>query len=120
MVKQMSVNKAILLGNLGHSPQLAYTADSGVAVVRLSLATTKKFTLANGDVREDTEWHRVVAYGRLAEVINEYVQKGNRLWIEGHLRTRKYVGKDGIEKSVTEIIADKCEFFRNKTNEADQ
>ena len=112
-----SVNKVYLLGNLGHSPQLAYTADSGVAVVRLSLATTKKFTLANGDVREDTEWHRVVAYGRLAEVINEYVQKGNRLWVEGHLRTRKYTGKDGIEKYATEIIADSCQFFRNEATD---
>lgn len=111
-----SVNTVLLLGNLGHSPDLRYTADGGIPVVRLSLATSKKFTLSNGDVREDTEWHRVVAYGRLAEVINEYAQRGNRLWVEGHLRTRKTVGKDGNEKYVTEVIADKCEFFSNKAN----
>ena len=114
-----SVNKVYLLGNLGHSPKLSYTPGN-MAVCQISLATSKRYRLDNGEEREDTQWHRVVAYGRLAEVINEYVQKGNRLWVEGHLRTRKYIGKDGIEKSVTEIIADKCEFFRNKTNEADQ
>ncbi len=112
----MSVNNVHLLGNLGHSPKLSYT-DGGTAVCRLPLATSKRVLLRDGTYRVDTEWHNVVAYGRTAEVINEYVRKGNRLWVEGSLRTRKYIGRDQQEKTITEIIVEHVQFFNDRARE---
>lgn len=115
-----SVNKVYLLGNLGHTPKLSYTAGAGVAVCRISLATTKRYKLDNGETRDDTTWHTVVAYGRTAEVISTYCQKGNRLWVEGYLRTRKYVGRDNIEKTVTEVIVETVQLFNDRAKGEEQ
>ena len=109
-----SINKAILLGHVGHTPKLTQ-ARSGTPATSLSLATTETIHRADGTREQKTEWHRVVAYGRLAENICAYVQKGNLIWIEGAMHTREYIGKkDGLPKTVTEIIVTNTQFFRNE------
>lgn len=101
-----SVNKVILVGNLGRDPEVRYNPD-GFTVANVSIATTFAWTDRNtGSRREETEWHRVVFYNRQAEVVGQYLKKGSSVYVEGRLRTRKYMGKDGIERYTTEIIAD--------------
>ena len=98
-----SVNKVILIGNLGADPEIRATA-SGESICNLRLATTEKWKeKATGETRETTEWHRVVLYRRLAEIADEYLRKGSSIYIEGRLRTRKWQDKDGKERSTTEI-----------------
>lgn len=100
-----SVNKAILVGNLGRDPEVRYT-PSGAAVCNLSLATTSTWKDKNtGERREDTEWHKVVLYNRLAEVAGEYLRKGSSVYIEGRIKTRKWQDKDGQDRYTTEIEA---------------
>jgi single-strand DNA-binding protein len=100
-----SVNKVILVGNLGRDPEVRYT-PSGAAVCTVSLATTRQWKdKQSGDKQEETEWHRVVFYDRLAEIAGEYLKKGRSLYVEGRLKTRKWQDKDGVEKYTTEIIA---------------
>jgi single-strand DNA-binding protein len=91
-----SVNKAILIGNLGADPQLRYT-PSGTAVASFNIATTEKFKDKNGENQERTEWHSIVCWARTAEVANEYLKKGSPVYIEGSIRTRNYEDKDGIK-----------------------
>lgn len=102
-----SVNKVILVGNLGRDPEVRYTPD-GVAVCNISLATSSQWKDRNtGEKREDTEWHRVVFYNRLAEVAGEYLRKGRAVYVEGRLKTRKFQDKDtGQDRYVTEIIGE--------------
>lgn len=100
----MSVNKVMLIGNLGRDPEIRYTT-SGQAVANFTLATTEKYTNKAGDKQEDTEWHRIVAWGRLAEICGEYLTKGRMVYIEGSIRTRSWEDKDGNTKWTTEIIA---------------
>ena len=97
-----SVNKVILLGNLGREPEVKYMT-SGDPVCNLSIATTEKWKDKSGEKQEKTEWHRVTFFGRLAEIAGEYLKKGSPVYIEGSLQTRKYTDKDGVEKYVTEI-----------------
>ncbi len=98
-----SVNKVILIGNIGADPEMRSTA-SGEAICNLRLATTEKWKdKATGETRETTEWHRVVLYRRLAEIAGEYLRKGSAVYIEGRLRTRKWQDKEGRERSTTEI-----------------
>ena len=100
-----SINKVILIGNLGRDPEVRYT-PSGSAVCNLSLATTRNWKDKNsGDKVEETEWHRVVFYDRLAEIAGEYLKKGKSVYIEGRLKTRKWTDKEGVDKYTTEIIA---------------
>jgi single-strand DNA-binding protein len=100
-----SVNKVILLGNCGRDPELRYMAD-GKAVANISIATSSKRKDKNtGETIEDTQWHRVTFYDRLAEIAGEYVKKGNPLYVEGRLKYGKYTDKDGIEKSTCDIVA---------------
>lgn len=106
-----SVNKVILLGNLGRDPELR-NMPNGDAAVAVSLATTRKWKDKSGEKQEETEWHRVTAFGRTAEVICEYVKKGDPLYVEGRLRTRKWTDKDGVEKYTTEIVAEQIQFLR--------
>ncbi len=109
-----SVNKVILVGNVGRDPETRY-APSGGAVVNLSLATTRNWKdKASGERREETEWHRVVFYDRLAEIVGEYVRKGRSIYVEGRLKTRKWQDKDGIEKYTTEIIADELQLLGSR------
>ncbi len=105
-----SVNKVILLGNLGRDPETRYTAN-GDAVTNLNIATSEQWKDKSGEKQERTEWHRVVLFGRQAEVANEYLKKGRSVYIEGRLQTRKYTDKDGIEKYSTEIVADRMQLI---------
>ncbi len=100
-----SINKVILIGNLGRDPEVRYT-PSGAAICNVSLATTRNWKDKNsGEKVEETEWHRVVFYDRLAEIAGEYLKKGRPVYVEGRLKTRKWTDKDGAEKYTTEIIA---------------
>ena len=100
-----SVNKAIVLGNIGRDPEVRYSA-SGSAVCNLSIATTRKWKSKDGEAQEETEWHRVVFYDRLAEVADEYLGKGSAVYVEGRLKTRKWQDKDGIDRYTTEIVGE--------------
>src|SRR6187399_2230235 len=101
-----SVNKVIIVGNLGRDPEVRYTPN-GSAVCNVSVATTRSWkNKESGDKSEETEWHRVVFYDRLAEIAGEYLKKGRPVYVEGRLQTRKWTDKDGVERYTTEIIAD--------------
>jgi single-strand DNA-binding protein len=100
-----SVNKVILIGNLGRDPEVRYT-PSGSAVCNVTLATTRSWkSKESGEKMEETEWHRIVFYDRLAEIAGEYLKKGRSIYVEGRLKTRKWTDKDGAEKYTTEVIA---------------
>ncbi len=98
------VNKAILIGNLGADPEIRYT-PSGVAVANFTIATTEKFKGKDGQMQDQTEWHRIVAWNRLAEICGEYLHKGSKVYIEGKIQTRKWKDQNGNDKYTTEIIA---------------
>ncbi len=98
-----SVNKVIIVGNLGRDPETRYL-PSGDAVSNINVATTDRYKdKATGEMKEATEWHRISFFGKLAEIAGQYLKKGSQVYVEGSLRTRKYTDKDGIEKSATEI-----------------
>ena len=100
-----SVNKVILVGNLGRDPEVRYTPN-GSAVCNVTIATSRvRKNKESGDKSEDTEWHRVVFFDKLAEIAGEYLKKGRSVYVEGRLKTRKWTDKDGAEKFSTEIIA---------------
>lgn len=99
------VNKVILIGNLGRDPEIRYTRD-GTAVANLNLATSDSWNDAQGQRQERTEWHRVVAWGKLAEIAKEYLGKGRQVYIEGRLQTRSWEDKEGNKKYTTEVKAD--------------
>ncbi|MDP3083450.1 MAG: single-stranded DNA-binding protein [Rubrivivax sp.] len=106
-----SINKVILIGNLGRDPEVRY-APSGAAICNVTLATSRNWKNKDtGERQEDTEWHRVVFFDRLAEIAGEYLKKGKPVYVEGHLKTRKWTDKDGIEKYTTEIIADQMQLL---------
>lgn len=106
-----SVNKVILVGNVGADPETRY-ASSGDAITNIRLATSDKYKdKATGNAVENTEWHRVAFFGRLAEIVSEHVRKGSSLYIEGRIRTRKWQGSDGQDKYSTEIIADQMQML---------
>lgn len=115
----MSLNKVMLIGNVGHDPEVRYI-DQGVATATLSLATnTPGYTLPNGTVvPERTEWHRVLLWRRLAELVEKYVRKGDKLYIEGELRTRSYTDKKGISHTITEVWANSMEMLTAKPTAA--
>jgi single-strand DNA-binding protein len=98
------VNKVILIGNLGADPEIRYT-QSGAAVANLRLATTENWKNKEGEREELTEWHRVVSFGRLAEICGEYLNKGSKIYIEGRIQTRKWEDRDGNPRYTTEIVA---------------
>ena len=98
------VNKCIILGNIGNDPEVKYTT-SGSAIANLTVATSESWNdKATGEKREAVEWHRVVLFGKLAEVAGEYLRKGSQVYIEGQLRTRKWTDNAGVEKYTTEVI----------------
>ena len=110
----MSVNKVILLGRLGQDPELKYT-PGGSAVCNFSLATTESWTDKQGQKQEKTEWHRVVVWGKLAELCNQYLAKGRQAFLEGRLQTRSWDDKDGNKKYTTEILASTVQFIGGAT-----
>ena len=101
-----SVNKVILVGNLGRDAELRYT-PGGAAVATINMATTDVYKDREGQKKEDTQWHRVVLWGRTAESLHEYLTKGKQIYVEGRLQTRKWTDKDGVEKYTTEIRGDR-------------
>ena len=106
-----SINKVILIGNLGRDPEVRYT-PSGAAVCNVSVATTRNWKDKNsGDKVEETEWHRVVFYDRLAEIAGEYLKKGRPVYVEGRLKTRKWQDKDGKDNYTTEIVAEQMQLL---------
>ncbi len=106
-----SVNKVILVGNLGRDPEVRYTPE-GSAICNVSIATTSNWKdKATGERREETEWHRVVFYNRLAEIAGEYLRKGRPVYVEGRLKTRKWQNKEGVDQYTTEIVADQMQML---------
>jgi single-strand DNA-binding protein len=106
-----SINKVILIGNLGRDPEVRYT-PSGAAVCNVTIATSRNWKdKTSGDKVEETEWHRVVFYDRLAEIAGEYLKKGRSVYVEGRLKTRKWQDKEGVERYTTEIVAEEMKML---------
>ena len=106
-----SINKVILIGNLGRDPEVRYTPN-GAAICNITIATTRNWKDKNsGEKMEETEWHRVVFFDRLAEIAGEYLKKGRPVYVEGRLKTRKWTDKDGVEKYTTEIMAENMQLL---------
>ena len=109
-----SINKAIIVGNVGKDPEVRYM-PSGDAVANLSVATTDRYKdKQTGGVKENTEWHRVAFFGKLAEIVGQYIKKGSQVYIEGRLRTRKWTDASGVEKYSTEIVAETMQMLGGK------
>jgi len=106
----MSINKTILVGNLGADPTCRYTT-AGKPVGDLRLATSRKWTSNDGQVHEDTQWHRIVVWGKQAENCQKYLSKGQQVYIEGRLQTRQWVDKDGNKRYTTEVVAKQVQFL---------
>ncbi|MBN8639322.1 MAG: single-stranded DNA-binding protein [Anaerolineae bacterium] len=107
------INKVILVGNLGNDPDVKYT-HGGMAVTRISLATTSVRKDRDGNSQERTEWHRVVFFGKLGEIAGEYLRKGSQVYVEGEIRYDKYTGQDGVEKYTTDIVANEMQMLGGK------
>jgi len=109
-----SINKVIIIGNLGRDPELRYTPN-GAAVCNISIATTRTWkSKDSGERVEETEWHRVVFYDRLAEIAGDYLKKGRPVYVEGRLKTRKWQDKDGKDNYTTEIVADQMQMLGSR------
>jgi len=106
----MTVNKAILVGNLGRDPEVRFT-PSGRAVANFTLATTERWTDPDGNRKEHTEWHTIVVWGKQAETCGQYLSKGRQVYVEGKIRSREYEDKEGHKRKVTEVIADNVRFL---------
>ena len=106
-----SVNKVIIVGNLGRDPETRYM-PSGDAMTSITVATTDSWKdKSTGEKKEQTEWHRITFFGKLAEIAGQYLKKGSQVYVEGSLRTRKYTDKDGVEKYATDIKADSMQML---------
>jgi single-strand DNA-binding protein len=112
----MSVNKVILVGNVGKDPEIRHL-DTGIAVANFSLATSETYLAKNGEKVTTTEWHNIVLWRGLAEVAEKYVTKGRQLYIEGRIRTRNYDDKDGIKRYITEIYGDTMQLLGTKADD---
>ena len=119
MTMARGINKVILVGNLGNDPETKYT-QSGMAVTRISLATTSVRKDKDGNQQERTEWHRVVFFGKLGEIAGEYLRKGSQVYVEGSLKYDKFTGQDGVEKYTTDIVASEMQMLggRNEGQES--
>jgi single-strand DNA-binding protein len=106
-----SVNKVILVGNLGRDPETRYSPNGG-AITNVSIATTRQWKdKSSGERREETDWHRIVFFNRLAEIAGEYLKKGRSIYVEGRLQTRKWQDKDGKDQWTTEVVADQMQML---------
>ena len=113
------VNLVIILGNLGNDPEMRYMPN-GEPVANLSIATSETWNDKNtGEKRERTEWHRVVAYRKTAEIIGQYTRKGSKLYVEGKLQTRKWTDNNGVDRYTTEIIADSVQLLDSRRDDQD-
>lgn len=109
-----SLNKAIIIGHLGKDPECRFLADQ-TAVANFSVATSEKWKdKQTGEAKESTEWHRISCFGKLAEIVQAYYHKGDAVYVEGKIKTRKWTDKDGNDRYVTEIIADTCKNFAKR------
>ena len=108
-----SVNKVILIGNLGKDPETRYL-PSGDAVTNFSIATTEKWKNKSGEQQEHTEWHRISMFGKVAEIAGEYLKKGSPVYVEGRIRTRKWQDKEGQDKYTTEIVGDRMQLLGSR------
>lgn len=109
-----SVNKVILIGNLGRDPEIRYM-PSGDAMANISLATTENWKDKNGEKQEKTEWHRVVMFGKVAEIAGEYLKKGSPVYFEGRIQTRKWTDKEGQDRYTTEVVADRMQMLGSRS-----
>lgn len=109
-----SLNKVMLIGNLGRDPEIRYM-PSGDAMANLNIATTDNWKDKGGEKQERTEWHRVVMFGKLAEITGEYLKKGSQIYIEGRLQTRKWTDKSNVERYTTEIVADRMQMLGGRS-----
>ena len=107
---RMTVNKAILVGNLGRDPEVRFT-PSGRAVANFTMATSEKWTDQDGNKKEHTEWHTIIVWGKQAETCGQYLSKGRQVYVEGKIRSREFEDKEGHKRKVTEIIADNVRFL---------
>ena len=114
----MSVNKVILVGRLGRDPETRYTPN-GDAITNFSLATDEQWRDRNGERQTRTEWHNVSLYGKLGEIANQYLRKGSQVFIEGKIQSRKYTGKDGIERTAYDIIGNEMKMLSNRNDGSD-
>jgi single-strand DNA-binding protein len=110
---QMSVNKAILVGNVGKDPEVRHL-EGGTAVARFTLATSESYKNKAGELVKNTEWHNVVAWRQLAELTEKYVRKGNMIYVEGKITNRQYDDKEGVKRYISEIVADTIQFLGKK------
>ncbi len=108
------VNKAILVGNLGNDPEVKYT-QGGMAITKVSLATTSVRKDKDGNQQETTQWHRVTFFGKLGEIAGEYLKKGSQVYVEGEIRYDKFTGQDGVEKFFTEIVANEMQMLGGRS-----
>ena len=110
------INKVLLIGNLGQDPEVRYTPN-GNAIANVVLATSSAWRdKQSGELNERTEWHRIVFFNRLAEIVNEYLNKGSKIYVEGSLRTRKWQDKSGVDRYTTEIIANEMQILDNRNS----
>ncbi len=112
------LNKVILIGNLGRDPELRYT-QSGQAVANFTLATTESITKRDGEREDRTEWHRIVAWGKLAEICGEYLSKGRQIYVEGRIQTREWEDKEGNKRWTTEIVARNMQMLGRRSEGTD-
>jgi single-strand DNA-binding protein len=114
----MSVNKVILVGNVGKDPEVRYV-DSNIAVAKFTLATSETYKNKNGEIQKNTEWHNIVLWRGLAQIAEKYVKKGSQLYIEGKIRTRSYDDKEGVKKYITEIVGDNMTLLGKREDSAE-
>lgn len=110
-----NLNKVMLIGRLGADPEVRYT-QSNTAVATLNLATTERYKDSNGELQESTEWHRIVAWGRLAEICQQYMKKGGQIYVEGSLQTRAWEDKEGQKRYTTEVKALSIQMLDSKSS----
>lgn len=115
----MTVNKVILVGRLGRDPEVRYMTN-GDAVANFSIATDEQWKDRNGERQTRTEWHNITIYRKLAEIVGQYLKKGSLIYIEGKIQSRKYLGKDGIERTAYDIIADEMKMLGSKGEASEQ
>ncbi len=109
----MSVNKVILVGNLGKDPEIRYL-PSGEAVAGVTLATSNRYKNRSGEMVDETEWHNITFFGRLAEIAGQYLKKGSQIYVEGRIKTERYTDKNGIEKYATKIVANEMKMLGSR------
>lgn len=112
-----SICKVIIIGHLGRDPESRYM-PSGEQVTSISVATTESWKDKSGNKQEQTEWHRIAFFGKLAEISGQYLKKGSQVYVEGRIRTRKYTDRDGIERYTTEIIGDRMQMLGGKPEQS--